>query len=190
MVLKMNLYVIRHGETDWNKIFVLQGITDIPLNKNGLKQASEASNQLKNITFDHIYVSPLTRTKQTLAGLNLTCKNIIEEPKLIERNFGDFEGTKTNVREYWDYKLNLSTNNVEPIQEFFNRVYLVIKDIIDLYKDTDKNILLVTHNGVQMAINAILTNFPLDSDILSLRIPPCGFKIYNNPDITTIPYKI
>ena len=50
----MNLYVIRHGETEWNKLFVLQGATDIPLNENGIKQAKEASNKFKDIHFKSI----------------------------------------------------------------------------------------------------------------------------------------
>ena len=179
----MNLYVIRHGETDWNKRFVLQGATDIPLNENGLQQAKEASLLLKDIKFDHIYVSPLTRTKQTLENLNLSCKNIIIEPEIIERNFGAFEGTQTDTKSYWNYELNLSSNNVEAIQHFFYRIYTVLNKIIKEYENTDKNIILVTHNGVQMAINFLLNDYPTTDNILALRIPPCNFKIYNNPKI-------
>ena len=181
----MNLYAIRHGETDWNKNFVLQGLTDIPLNENGIKQAQKASLQLKDIVFDYVFVSPLTRTKQTLNELDLTCTNVIETKEIIERDFGEFEGTQANVREYWNYELNLSLHNVEPIKALFRRTYIFLEKIIKNYGNTGSNIILVTHNGVQMAINFLLSNdFPLNGDILSLRVPPCTIKKYANPVIS------
>ena len=55
------LYIVRHGETDWNKMGKYQGITDVPLNENGLNQAKACGEALKDITFDRILSSDLSR---------------------------------------------------------------------------------------------------------------------------------
>lgn len=55
----MQIYIIRHGETDWNTKRLLQGATDIPLNQNGIEAARLTAEALKEIPFDAIYTSPL-----------------------------------------------------------------------------------------------------------------------------------
>ena len=61
----MKIYLIRHGETDWNLEQRLQGATDIPLNENGLELARETAKGLQDVPFDVVYTSPLTRARQT-----------------------------------------------------------------------------------------------------------------------------
>ncbi|MDD2839594.1 MAG: histidine phosphatase family protein [Rickettsiales bacterium] len=60
-----NFYLFRHGETDWNIKKLPQGESDNPLNENGLRQAEECSNFLKNFELDIIYSSPLKRALKT-----------------------------------------------------------------------------------------------------------------------------
>ena len=86
----MNIYVVRHGQTDWNKENKLQGNTDIELNDNGRKQALDLKGELKNIDYDIIISSPLKRAIQTAELINNN-KPIIIEDNLRERSFGDFE---------------------------------------------------------------------------------------------------
>ena len=65
------LYIIRHGETEWNKIGRYQGITDVPLNDNGIAQAKACANALKYVHFDRILSSDLSRalvTAETIRG--------------------------------------------------------------------------------------------------------------------------
>ena len=65
------LYIIRHGETEWNKIGRYQGITDVPLNDNGIAQAKACANALKDVHFDRILSSDLSRalvTAETIRG--------------------------------------------------------------------------------------------------------------------------
>ena len=60
------LYVVRHGETDWNvEPMKFQGISDTPLNDNGREQANALAEQLKDIKFDAVYCSPLVRARET-----------------------------------------------------------------------------------------------------------------------------
>lgn len=86
------VYLIRHGETEWNKIGRFQGSTDIALSEDGIKQAYLAADVLKG-KFDYIYASPLSRAKQT-ADIIGEASNITAqiEADIREINFGLWEG--------------------------------------------------------------------------------------------------
>lgn len=89
----MDLYFIRHGETDWNKHKRLQGHQDVPLNDKGLAQAKMLAIYLKKEKIDRVISSPLQRAKTTAdtiaASLQLP---VTVDPLLIERSFGEAEG--------------------------------------------------------------------------------------------------
>ena len=59
------LYIMRHGKTDWNLKYKLQGKTDIPLNDMGRQMAEEAHERYKDVHFDVCYCSPLRRARET-----------------------------------------------------------------------------------------------------------------------------
>ena len=61
----MELYVVRHGQTDYNVKHLFQGHADIPLNQVGIKQAEETALKFKGIKINRILVSPLQRAIQT-----------------------------------------------------------------------------------------------------------------------------
>ena len=61
----MNIYVARHGQTDWNKNGILLGSTDKSLNEKGKKQALELKKKLQHIKFDTIISSDLKRASET-----------------------------------------------------------------------------------------------------------------------------
>ena len=71
----MKLYIIRHGQTDWNRARRLQGRTDIPLNEWGRRVAELTREGLKDVTFDVAFTSPLIRAKETA---ELILRGIIE----------------------------------------------------------------------------------------------------------------
>ena len=89
------LYVIRHGKTDWNQKYKLQGRTDIPLNEEGIEMARQACERYKDVHFDVCYCSPLTRARQT-AELLLEGRDVpvIYDDRLLEMGFGIYEGTE------------------------------------------------------------------------------------------------
>ena len=105
----MRLYIIRHGQTDWNRACKLQGRTDIPLNERGRYVAELTREGLKDVAFDIAFTSPLVRAKET-AELVLKGRNIpiIEDARIIEVNFGAYEGE--------DFRLDN-----ENLQNFFSR---------------------------------------------------------------------
>ena len=108
----LRLYIARHGETDWNVQHKLQGMTDIPLNENGRRQAAALAESLKGVHLDAIYSSTLSRsrdTARTVAGTSMTVKSL---DGLRERNYGHFQGGSDADPEYvkrmnvWDDRLD------------------------------------------------------------------------------------
>ena len=89
----MKLLLTRHGQTDWNVMGKVQGITDIELNETGIKQAEETREKLLNENIDEIISSPLKRAKKTaeIIGSERNIPIIIDEA-IIERRYGKFEG--------------------------------------------------------------------------------------------------
>ena len=61
---EMLLYIVRHGETDWNKAGKVQGRTDIPLNERGRYLAEATAEGMKDVRIDFCYTSPLIRAKR------------------------------------------------------------------------------------------------------------------------------
>ena len=88
------LYLVRHGETDWNRTHRIQGSTDIPLNDTGRSQASRAGRLLARRSWDGIYSSPLSRAFETatIIAAELGLAGPSPVPDLVERNYGEAEG--------------------------------------------------------------------------------------------------
>ena len=90
----MNIYVVRHGQTEWNVLKKMQGSADIPLNEKGIEQAKQTKYNLEDVDIDFIFCSPLMRAKQTAEVINEDRNlNITFDERLRERNYGEFEGT-------------------------------------------------------------------------------------------------
>ena len=85
----MELYIIRHGETDWNKEKRLQGRSDTELNEYGIELAEITADALKDVTFDRIYSSPLKRAYRTAEIIRLDRDIEIQtDDRLLEICFG------------------------------------------------------------------------------------------------------
>lgn len=89
----MEIYLMRHGETDWNKAKRIQGSADIPLNDYGVELAVLTAKGLADTVFDRVYTSPLIRAKETA---RIVAGNrdipILEDDRLREMGFGSQEG--------------------------------------------------------------------------------------------------
>ena len=89
----MKIYMMRHGETDWNIIKRLQGRSDIPLNEEGRRLARVTAEALADIPFTRIYTSPLLRAKETAMIIKGNRDiPVIEEERIQEISFGVYEG--------------------------------------------------------------------------------------------------
>jgi broad specificity phosphatase PhoE len=89
-VIFTRLYLIRHGQTEWNKQKKIQGSLDIPLNKRGIQQAEAVAQRMyAHYPFDLIFSSPAERALKTAETINqYTNRKIIVDPNLIEIDFG------------------------------------------------------------------------------------------------------
>lgn len=88
---QLTVYVVRHGQTDWNKDGRIQGGTDNPLNATGREQAATLAKTLGDVRVDAVYVSSHQRARQTAAVFEGRAP-IVAMDELRERFFGKFEG--------------------------------------------------------------------------------------------------
>lgn len=167
----MKLYVIRHGQTNSNKSNKLLGIVDEEINETGYKQIVKVGKKLNKVKIDVCFTSPLKRTMQTA---NIIIKNkapILIDNRLIERGFGTLEGGSYNdkyTKKFWDYYLNKSDYEVEPLKDLFSRTKEFLDDIKKNYKD--KCILIVSHAATIRAIHYTIVGFDKKTDMLSFKI--------------------
>ena len=182
----MKIFIIRHGQTEWNALGKLQGRQDIKLNEVGKEQALTTGESIKNEKMDIIITSPLKRARKTAEIINevTNCK-IISDERIIERCVGEVEGT---TKEEWNsiigddvdiinnYNLNYDKQDIEPIQTVCKRVWDLLDEIKEKYKD--KNVLLVTHGGICRVINAYFNGIGEDGHVESAKIKNCEIREY------------
>lgn len=175
----MKIYVVRHGQTDWNVLKLCQGQINIPLNEKGIEQAKITKEKLEKEKIDLIITSPLDRAKKTADIINEDRNiEIIKDARLIERDLGEFEKAKMDSfdhKGFWDYNCNYNYEKAENIRDFYQR----IKNVLDEYQETykEKNILLSTHGGVTMAIYIYFNGVPTD-DLRKHQLENCEFICY------------
>lgn len=145
----MNIYVLRHGQTDYNLMGKFQGRIDVPINQNGISQVEEAAKEISNIKFNNVYSSPLKRAIQTAT---IVSKSEIQiDERIIERSFGLLEG-KQSIN---DYENRIEQYKIETIGNLQKRVYNFLDEIIKKTSKND-NILIVTHACVAIMIECYL----------------------------------
>ncbi len=148
--IKMNLYILRHGQTDYNLMGKFQGQVDIELNENGIKQAQETAKELSTIQFNKVFSSPLSRAVQT-AEL-VTRSEITLDSRITERSFGLLEGKESIA----DYEERVEEYQIETIEDLRKRVYHFLDEILQKYRDYD-NILIATHACITIMIECYFT---------------------------------
>jgi broad specificity phosphatase PhoE len=89
----LEIWLIRHGETDWNVDHRIQGVTDVPLNARGVAQATRLANRLAPVKFDAVFSSDSQRAHAT-AQHALSGARIATDPRLRELAYGIFEGQR------------------------------------------------------------------------------------------------
>ena len=175
----MKIYVIRHGLTQLNKEGKYNGTFDEDIVEEGIKQAQEASNIVKNLDIDLIICSPLLRTRHTCEIININNVPVVFDERIKERDcgsltckeLGDFYKT-----DYWNYYSNIKVQELESITHLFDRVREFLDDVKTKYRD--KNILVVTHGGVARAIYFYFNQIPKDGMIEKFGSDNCGIKEY------------
>ncbi len=154
------LILVRHGETEWNRLMRYQGQTDIELNDTGIWQAERAAERLANEKIDSIYSSDLRRARRTAEIISKPHDmkgEIHESPLLREMHFGDFEGlTFDQIEEKYQLIFSASPSwrsrgpnerspNGESITDLAGRV----KEFTQILKGhtPEETVLIAAHGG-------------------------------------------
>ena len=170
----MKITLVRHGETDFNKEGKIQGLSNNLLNDTGRRQCRDLRMRLSDQHFDFCYMSPLARTVETAMILIGDRVEMIPDKRLIERDMGDIEGNSRElyaVDKFWDYNLNSGDQNIEKIQDIFERC----RDFLDyvIKKHPGKDILIVSHGAPVRAMHHILRKSNLTGNFRDINIKNC-----------------
>lgn len=184
------LFIIRHGETDWNIDGRYQGQADPPLNARGIQQANVLAEQLDRMSLELLYTSPLERAKQTAVILSQEFSiEILEEPRLMEIHQGDWQTRLRSeieslypdlFREWETNPWHVTPPGGEHLKEVQSRVYAALDDINRLHQDA--KIGIVTHR-IPIALIKMRYQF-LDPDIVrTIHLPNTYWEEISVPGI-------
>ncbi len=186
----MNLYIMRHGETDWNKQGKLQGSVDIPLNAFGIELAEKTRDgfQREGITFDKVFSSPYVRARKTAEIIIGDADIPIQiDPSIREMGFGACEGISVRelrtepsyawLAQFFDDPVHYEpVGEAESYEEVFARVEKFLTEKILPLEGQYENVLVVCHGGVLRAFISIIRNVPL-KEFWNISQPNCSVNL-------------
>ena len=194
----LKLYIVRHGETEWNVIKRFQGQLNTPLTEKGMEKLRKTGKKLENVLFDEVYTSELGRTVASaeiiLNENNGYKNNKLELQKLAELNevyFGVWQGlTYEEVflkypeegNNYFYNVKNYKAENVEAekLEDALERFLKGINKILDSHESG--NILVVTHGTVfEMFMNYVANDGIFDIDERTL-MGNGDYKVFSYKD--------
>ncbi len=162
----MNIYIVRHGETECNVNNICYGWYDCPINEKGISQAKNLGSFLKTKKIDKIISSDLLRAKMTAELINNELNLPIEfNSAFREINFGDWENVPVkemqkidpiNTKLWRDDCEKAVIPNGELFKDFFGRVSSGFEKVVE--ENFDKSILIVAHGGAISALLCHITN--------------------------------
>ena len=159
----VHVTLIRHGQTEWNVAGRLQGASDSALTARGVQQATACGRRLCSAHFDAIYTSPLPRARRTaeLVGAELNAApSIVEDERLRERSFGDWEGlpwATIQLERAEELKLSLQDpayaipGGGESRSQLLDRALGFLDALPRIHAD-EARILIVTHSATSTAL--------------------------------------
>lgn len=188
-MIAKRLFLIRHGETNYNIEGIVQGRQiDSELNSEGIKQRDLLCKRFEQEAIDHIYITSLKRTFQTMEPLINKGFEFSREPDLDELNFGNIEGKlifdehgnsilKETLTAWQKGELNLSFPGGESPLDALRRVQRGF-DVI-MSKTHEKQVIICLHQRILRIVMCHLLNKPLtEMD----RFP------HHNTGVTTVDY--
>ena len=166
------ILLVRHGETDWNRVHRFQGRSDLPLNQKGRDQAQALALGLKDQSLTAIYSSPLARAVETARLIKVFHPSVplFKEEGLVEMDLGGFEGMEAGhwVVEHADFlkswretPASVRMPGGENLQEVQARAISTLERIAKLYP-MESTLLLCSHNFVNLTILCYALKIPLD----------------------------
>jgi broad specificity phosphatase PhoE len=161
---QLTVYVVRHGQTEWNREGRIQGGTDNPLNSTGREQAATLGRTLADVRVDAVYTSSHQRARQTAAVFDGRAP-IVAMDDLRERFFGKFEGANDKdaaIVADWNKRRFIWTDDMEggeTLESQTRRAEAALKQIRDKHKDGG-TIVIVGHGGINPLLVSLLLGVP------------------------------
>ncbi len=190
-----HLALLRHGQSEYNALGLWTGLTDISLNEDGIREAHEAADALRDVRFDVGFTSALKRAQETLdiilKDLGQADIPITRDPALNERDYGDLTGmNKWQVREQhgeeqflkwrrsWDYPVP----GGETLKDVYARVVPYYQAHILPELQQGRNVVVAAHGNSLRALVKYLEDIS-DEYIPGLEIATGEIYLYNvGPD--------
>lgn len=158
--MQTKVYLVRHGQTDWNKEGKVQGWSDIELNKEGMQEAKKIGEYFKDKLIHAIYSSPLKRALQTAKEIaRHQGREIQKVDEFKEGKFGIYEGVRyEDVLKHGEFREGLEKHghfNYRPPKgesyaDIYARVTKKLDEIVGEHKD--EQVAIVAHGGVIRSI--------------------------------------
>ncbi len=152
----MRIYLIRHGQTDWNRQGRFQGREDIPLNETGILQAKQCAQALSGENFRAVITSPLCRAKKTaeIIAQHLKIQQLILEEAITERDFSKVSGMTPAEREA--FYASGEPDDKEPWEQLCNRMMEALHKYARQYQE--ENIIMISHGASINSVLSVLSN--------------------------------
>ncbi len=187
--MSCRVYLVRHGETEWNITMKAQGHIDVPLSDHGRRQADFLGKRLAVEKFDGFYASDLTRAIETAKIISKHHNLELEAlPELRELDFGDWEGMtieevaalfEDDLKRWWENPLSVRIPGGETVGEMAQRCLGALKQIVS--RHTGGNVLIVSHGGPIRAITASILEMDLNK-YWRLRMDNACLSIIDFPE--------
>ena len=182
----MKVYLVRHGRTEWNRDKKFQGQKNSPLLKEGKEQARLLGRTLRDTPFKACYCSPLPRTKETAALLNLSVDFQLEEA-FMEINLGSLEGKefgvmtpdlKPVIEQFWHHPhtFNKELTGGEDLNDIRDRSVGRLEELI---QEHEEDILIVSHGALLKSIVNHYLNKPLKDFWAPPMLQPASLTVLN-----------
>lgn len=166
------VYIVRHGQTDWNVAERLQGQADIDINAQGRGEATGNGRRLAELIVDpqdfDFVASPMIRTRHTMElvrqAMGLPASGYTTDPRLMEMNFGDWQGytiaeveqrypgsTRGRVLDKWDFR---------PPGDAAESYQMLLERVRPFFEALERRTVCVTHGGVIRALFRLVEKVP------------------------------
>jgi broad specificity phosphatase PhoE len=186
MDMTVRIFLVRHGETEWNRIHRFQGRSDVPLSQAGRDQAHRLALALRDEPIAAFHSSPLHRTMETARLIRMyhPSSPLIEEKGLIEMNLGDFDGMDARrwaeqypeFRKIWqETPAELQMPGGESLLEVQKRALSTLRRVTRLYPP-ESTLLFCSHNFVILSLLCCACDIPLNR-FRDLRQEPAALSI-------------
>lgn len=175
----MTLYATRHGETEWNQLNRISGVTDIELTETGIEQAKAAAKEAEGKGIELIIASPMKRALTTakIIAEHLAVP-LITDVRLVEQNYGVYEGKDRKDPGFLANKRQFAVRypGGESMMQLAARVYPLLDEIKEKY--ADKTVLIVSHGGVSRVLRTYFIDMDND-EYFNYSLDNCQIEAYH-----------